>query len=677
MRKEMYPVTREFSIQEFWTPLLAAAKPVCGRFAKGWQCIGTGRPTFQEAPLTLQTSCENVGAAPVILVSAPGAVGKTTLAQQISYATGSVYIDLAAAGPVGEHTLSGGLFQSNLMDGWSGGTVALLIDGLDEARLKVNSESFDAFLQDVIRLSERSPLPTILFGRTDAVDHAWLVLAEKYDVPILEISYFDHESSLEFVEARIQRRSKIPQHLAVQYEAAELLLAGLRIQTEDDGDRFAGYAPVLVAVAERVLEETNPSTLVSMIKDSQEPVTLQGVVDAILDRDRRKLNPLSFEDPKLIEVLYSPAEQMDRLASRIYDVPVPEQGVRMSHNDAKRYEEALESWFPDHPLLAEPRSSVFDAAISAHALSKREFASAALSRELQRGAAANPFLSVFYPRKGRTSVPAEHVGVVYASVRSRLKLREAATLSVVGEWGRDAQPSQGLPSAEVEISLLDESHTDLVTCGIDGRGVVILGSEIADAHIYLPEGTVKIGLGDEATIAGPVNIECRELSIDAKNVVVEASRGYQRSSVFIRAEECVGPYPANVATRDSVGLTVCWPGAAAYPWTVFSREISEPDDIAISEGLRRFRMFMSVFRGGKPQGLSRGRSKIESERMTKGTGEAVLSALLEEGILSRDDKRYFLSTDVLGERLGVNWVDCQQYNFGTRVLDFLRQVLSR
>ncbi|MYF05638.1 MAG: hypothetical protein F4230_11985 [Holophagales bacterium] len=666
-----------FSIQDFWIPLLDHAKPIHRQLAKGWTCIDKGLPAFQEAPITLHAGAEAVDTAPVILVSAPGAVGKTTLARQISWATGSVYIDLATAGPVGEHTLSGGLFQSDLMEGWSQGTVALLIDGLDEARLKVNSESFDAFLRDVVRLSEMTPLPTILFGRTDAVDHAWLLLADKYQAPILKISYYDEESASKFVRARVQSKSGIPQHLPVQLEAAEFLLSRLRAQTEDDGDRFSGYAPVLLAVADRVLKEDNPSTLVSRVQDNHEPVTLQSVVDAILVRDRDKLRSIDFEDRNLLEVLYSPTEQMDRLAARVYNLPVPEQTVRMSHSDAKRYEEALESWFPDHPFLAVPRSSVFDAAIAADALSRPAFAAAALSKELRRGAAANPFLSVFYPGKGETTFPSEHVGVVYASVRSRLKLTEAATLSVIGGAERDGDSFPGDSSAEVEISLFGEKQDDVATGAIDGAGVLVLGAHVADAHIYLPDGTVELGSGSEATVAGPVSIECSALSIDAQNIVVESARGDQESSVFLQAEEGVGHCPSNLTVREGVSLAVCWPGAEIYPWTRFAKGLPEIDDVAISEALRRFRMFMSVFRGGKGRGLSRSRSKIESGRMTKGAGEVVLEALLREGILSRDDKSYFLSTDVLGEKLGVNWVDCQQYKFGPRVLDFFRQVLRR
>jgi hypothetical protein len=46
--------------------------------------------------------------------------------------------------------------------------VGILIDALDEARLRVTQEAFEAFLRDVDQLSRRS-MPTVLFGRTGAI----------------------------------------------------------------------------------------------------------------------------------------------------------------------------------------------------------------------------------------------------------------------------------------------------------------------------------------------------------------------------------------------------------------------------------------------------------------------------------------------------------------------------
>ena len=206
-----------YTIDAFWVPRLADAEAGPAPLIPGWQSVRQGLPTFHEAPIALTDEFGDVptppSTAPLILVSAPGAVGKSTLARQIAYRTGSVYVDLAATGPVGENTLSGGLLQSGLLDGWSKGTVALLIDGLDEARLRVTGEALESFLRDVARLSSGRPLPTVLFGRTGAIEYAWLVLAEELAPPVLEISYYDEQASIAFARARVQHTSATPAHL--------------------------------------------------------------------------------------------------------------------------------------------------------------------------------------------------------------------------------------------------------------------------------------------------------------------------------------------------------------------------------------------------------------------------------------------------------------------------------
>ena len=104
-----------FTISEFWTQRLSV--PARGKnttVLKGWKHIDAGLPTFVEAPLSLGTGFGDTDPwkSGVILISAPGAVGKSTLARQIANETGAMYVDLAAADPVGANTLVGGLAEN-------------------------------------------------------------------------------------------------------------------------------------------------------------------------------------------------------------------------------------------------------------------------------------------------------------------------------------------------------------------------------------------------------------------------------------------------------------------------------------------------------------------------------------------------------------------------------------
>src|SRR5690606_21763046 len=101
----------------------------------------------------------------VWLIAAPGAVGKSTLAKEVCALTGAVYLDLAEASTVAGNYLAGGLFYTGLLDSWYKGAAAILVDALDEARLRVTQSGFEDFLADVAKVSEKGRAPIILLGR--------------------------------------------------------------------------------------------------------------------------------------------------------------------------------------------------------------------------------------------------------------------------------------------------------------------------------------------------------------------------------------------------------------------------------------------------------------------------------------------------------------------------------
>ena len=288
-----------------------------------------------------------------MLVSAPGAVGKSTLARQIAFRTGSIYIDLAKSEPVGGNTLSGGLARSGLYSLWENDKLTVMIDGLDEAKLRVTDEGFQAFLSDIGVLSRERQTQTVVFGRTKTVEDAWLYIPAHYQVAVLEIGYYGIEASIEFARTTLNGRypGRLP-FASVDLEALTLLLERLRSQTEGDENRFAGYAPVLQAVAERVASEDNPINLINELKaGAQSPITLQSITLSILKREQGKLNQIQLQDPTLHERLYTPEEQLTRLVARTYQTAPPTL-PDMSPDDLKTYSEIVGPWLEDHPFLA-------------------------------------------------------------------------------------------------------------------------------------------------------------------------------------------------------------------------------------------------------------------------------------------------------------------------------------
>ena len=684
---------KKYTIEDFWIRRLDTGHDTSTDtsvpLVEGWSFEHEGLSTFKEAPLTLSSEVGGDGdpeTSPILLVSAPGAVGKSTLAKEIAVRTGSIYIDLAKAQPVAGYTLTGGLVRSKVKSKWDNNSVTVLIDGLDEARLRTKEEAFYAFLSDVEELSKDSTVPTVLFGRTGAVQEAWLILSENVpNIAVLEIGYYKPEASVDFAEATLHTLKPNSPHQSVEREALELLLKQLRSQTESDGDRFAGYAPVLRVVAERVAKETNPSELVSTLKQVShgEAVTLQTVVSAILEREQGKLKELEFENPSLSSTLYSPKEQLSRLIAHVYKVDnfkfseLPE----MSSEDTQTYSSALETWVSEHPFLAggpDNLSAVFEGMISAAALHDPATSASARQQELSRGSAANPFLYAFY-REGKaesesSSINPEHIGVVYASVRASLARSETARLSVEGNEGAEEEESL---RAEVDITIdrIDTNQSRVLRFDTDQTGIIHLGTHIENVDIETLHAHVEIGPGDEVVLVAPINIECEELSISTKKVIVESHTGKQ--VVFLGAEKFSGESGASVPVlRSSADLSVSWPGAKNYPWTNFATKPPSASDPRVDEALRRLRRFVTEFRSHGNKGLARSKKKIENPRMTKGTGQAILNSMLANGVLHlKQPRHYFLNVDRLSELIGATYHDCMARRFGPKAVSFVQEAL--
>ena len=680
-----------YTISEFWIPRLGCQSQAMPQsLVQGWSFVNKGLSTFVEAPLTLSTEEFGSEADPmhssVLLVSAPGAVGKSTLARQIAFSTGSVYVDLAKADPVGGHTLSGGLVRSNIYSAWDSDKMSVLIDGLDEAALKTTKEGLEAFLADVAELSTHRAIPTVLFGRTGAIQDAWLVLTEQLGdtVGVFEIGYYTPEESINFAEAQLKVAHPNRQHPAVDREALTLLLQGLRSQTATEGDRFAGYAPVLQAVAEHVGGESNPGRLVNEMQQGiQSTVTLHSVVTAILRREQKKLGSLRFKEDGLGERLYQPQEQLNRLVAKVYQGPPP--GLPdMPAEDAETYATALETWVGEHPFLGGvtgTSSVVFQAVISAQALKNLAAAQEAQKRELAKGDAANPFLYVFYTGEefgsGTMTLPDEHIGVIYSSLRASLARGDTASLLV--EESDDDGEETFIADVEIEIVRRGSDCPTLLPFETESIGSICLGPHVKDVTIRMPQARVEIGQSSEVSFVAPVDIQCYDLAILAKRVIVDTAPESETAAVFLQADGFSDtPMTVMPVTRNGAKLMASWPGVDNYPWNSFAteRRMALSNDPRVHEGLRRFRKFVIEFRAHGHGGLARSRDKIDSTRMTKGTGQAVLKAMLNASIVTRDQARYYLNTGKLGELTETTYEDCMASQFGPRAIDFVRKALQ-
>ena len=488
---------------------------------EGWSHIHERLPTFLEAPLSLSPDfgAKNLDHKEVILVSAPGAVGKTTLARELAFRTGAMLLDLAEAEPVGANTVVGGLAMTNLFVPFQQGSASLVIDGLDEARMRVTQDAFAASIRDVVQLSAPDRKPIVLLGRTGAVEEAWLWFSEFGIEPVvLEIGYYSDAQALKFTTMQAKQIRKGHEH-EPDARAIDLFLRHLKEQTLADGRTFVGYSPVLIAIAKQVADPENPDAtntqrLISRIEKGEERVTLSEISQSILLREQTKLRSLELDDPTLRDRLYAPGEQLARLIAKIYKTSPELSLPPMSPRDRETYNNALANWVSVHPFLdgtgRVPSSAVFGGLLAAEALFSNESTEVALSVELSRGTKVNPFLAEFYLDKSNLQsqappmIPAAHVGLLYSSLRARLSLGQMASLHIDGEIG-EGSTDQG---AEVVITRYDQEHGEItpIVFQCEHNGVFRFGPRIEDVNITCPQSELIVDYGSEAVMVAPVSM---------------------------------------------------------------------------------------------------------------------------------------------------------------------------
>ena len=653
-----------FTIDDFWMPLLSAPARGVNGTPVGWTHVESELPTFMEAPIRPTSGFGDATPAQsgVILVSAPGAVGKSTLAHQISFKTGAMLLDLAKAAPVGANTLVGGLAKTRLYQSFQNGSASLIIDGLDEARMRVKHGGYAAFMDDVVSLIDPNHKPLILFGRTGAVEYAWLYLSDKgIEPPVLEIGYFNQSQAAEFTKVQVKISRGDDNIREPDARAVDMLLSRMRTALQTEKDPFSGYAPVLIALAKRVFDPDNPNThntqaFIARLEKDQEPFTLTGIADSIMRREQEKIKSLPFQDKTLREKLYTPEEQIARLLHHLYEgmpnIPVP----HMTEQDRPLYDDALETWVLEHPFLdgtgRRPSSVVFEGLLVSKALQTEGIAEFALDKEFDRGVLANPFLSEFYmldlgSTDSTVEIPAEHIGILYASLIARLAQGEAASLRIDGEIDEEDQQND---TAEGEIVKIYRSgdYVTLVSFSTDRAGHFRFGLQIEGVDIIAPESQISIGRSsgeNEIVFVAPISVDAGKMNLNADNIIVRPSpsQGDIEFIVSLQSEE-VHALPSfhRPICQGASRLEVFGSGFQNYPWPDFIGAVPNSVDPEIDEPLQRLKRILRLFRAHGGGDLAKYRDAIKHRRRTRGSGQKVLDRLLKEKVLRREGRMYYL-----------------------------------
>jgi len=685
-----------YSINDFWRGRYSGVeKPVSKPVLPGWIFDNQPNSYFVEPDLALREGFGDSKSS-IWLIAAPGAVGKSTFAREISAQVGAAYLDLAKADSVAGNYLTGGLVRNNIFSQWQSGTAAVVIDALDEARLRVTQGSFEDFLRDIGSLSAKRSIPTLLFGRVGIIEDAWLAFADQgISCPILDIQFFSHDRSATFVMSALKRlsgesrfahlRRGLDNHRVVYQDAAQAFVDGLAETTQTDGTHFVGYAPVLEAVATALAAVPNPATLGDAVERAVQEGVLQRVTEQVLDRESEKLREQLDDVPvKLRTDLYTRSEQLSRLASVVLGAPTPPLPQILNVQQQTSYNAAVNGLLHQHPFLdgtgRSPSSAVFAASILADALfsASPDVESKAQLHAGRGPHTPNPFLIDFYLQRAKSVqgdpslARPEHVIALYDSERARAKPGDIVRLSIEG-----LEDSEIL-DVEIQISANGEAKPRVVEFASKGPGRLLFGRQVHGVSVDTQILDATIGSGGTVELIAPVSLNVRGVSFECVELVAQSSdsSGSAEDCSIVLEAEYLENHRLVVAptVRKGVEFSVSWPDASVYPWTAVAARKVQDMGGDVDSVLLSIRRLALAFRSHSKGRLARFEGKIEHRRITKGAqGDEIRERLIADGVLTHEGAMYYLDADRLGKVVGATYQDLKFKRFSQRTRAYAAQ----
>jgi hypothetical protein len=648
----------------------------------------------------------------VLLVSAVGATGKTTLAQVLSQQTGLPLLDLSTHKPVADNSVTGLLTSAYrvedltaLFEGIRKGTFGLIVDGIDEGRSKTTEKGFEAFLDDIARLCLNSPGTSfVLLGRTQTLEESWLYLTYKgVSTGLICISPFDLERARGYVDAFALPSSSA--HPAEYSRVRDGILARLGAAFNDEtteGEKsflsFIGYPPVLDAIATLLREEQNYHRLEQELNATDvndvEISLLHRIASYILARERTEkvlpniLFPIVADMPaadrsRILDAAFGIEEQCTRLVAHCLKREATGGWIQEPVVD-EQYEAQLVTFVPQHPFVTDHRfrSAVFEAmAVSTLVLSGKDEA-VRLALDYCRQHKANYHLVyLLHHMAAAARLPIDILPVLLASAQE-FRSRSAAVEITVDGSGRD-RPGAATHGAqidiEVEISMGEGvAQSRVFTFLSEARPdqPIRLGHRLSSTSVTVP-GWVVIGGEREIEITPPVDVRAAGITLEASELVlrppVGAAGGRQVTLECDRAQSDLTKIATNgmeliLSVADRTGL--------AYPAIQYveDKKTAFADPLLREKYLRLRRIFVH-FRSHSRGALAKYRRKIEHERVLRNAlGERILARCLNDGILKLDGDFYFLQPAVVNEHLGISYDDLSKGRTSERLAQYLGSI---
>lgn len=694
------------------TSRVAPAQPI--RSGRGVS-LETAVPPGYVWPDVARQSDSDSGA--VILVSAPGAMGKTVAAEALSATAKVPHLDLSRV-RVGSGTFTGELGRffgmaaaGSFIESLVRGDVGMIIDGLDEAQLRSGSEHFFAFMEDVAESMEGAAHrgQIVMLGRPDAISGAEVVL-ENYNVSFAKYKLcpLDYTQATKLIDASLDamgytghRDNGIPfgeLRDAVLNDLGRALTGAEEPSTEKGWERvssFLGYPPVLEAIGRR-LAVRNPKHEYERVKadptqsDMSRGELLVQVAQRILDRETEKVREnlpaslgLSASDP-MVRGLYTREEQIIRLVARLGNFgidPIPP--VALDAHVKAAYEKQVSGFLADHPFLRGRQFAniVFADYCRAFVVTSETIESYGVGMVSLVAACADvgPFFAHFVhalSRRGLESVINE--GVVDDVLRSFQAEDRPDRSAIYAEDDGEAMLALAYSSNPSLTAGFGAGSEMLLFVIQELSGALELSAPLARCTIVSDSGVVLRPSGALCELGPSVVLSAPVLEVRGDRLVALGPRLEGESVVLLAAQEWITAPGLEVTARPADALSVL-AHEPSHPWAPYAVKFDEMPDVSpreFYEGIVAARRILSSF--GRALGAAPARNMEFIDRIIVGaheTGERVLAGLIDVGVVKKEAPLYRLDLSVLGE-YGVSYAALRDAKFEEALAPLVKTIFG-
>lgn len=472
----------------------------------------------------------------------------------------------------------------------------VVVDSLDEARMRVSGASWREFLDSLIRVS-RSGHRLVMFGRERVLEDIWLAISEAdLGLEWVEISHFDAEQRRAFVDAGMpsERDTNSSAYIAARDAVLDALAGTV---DAEHSDAFVGYAPVLAA-AIALLRKGNLKTIENTFSGGgvtgDRISVLAGVLESLLIREQTKTRSLAGDLSLDVDASYGPEEQIDWLGSELLGLELPDLSW-CSPEHRGEYVAQVSEFLRDHPFRSENRwaSPVFSAYVCA-----KRFDDPLIRDDLNAIGKGTGLLFEFVCSSSGPDLLIDEWQ--FAALHSSLlaaEWREAeAVVTVTGE--ADAAPADRKPVqiASGQLVLLEGGRPartvdfDLV---LDRADELTISGPASALSVTFPAAVVIRADGASIALGPDCFVRCQDLLLSGETVEisrrVDGSGSSDGSLVIL---EITGRFRSDATLTGippigSLELRVPSATSLSYPWVAY-RCALEPATAAPNDRAVRF-----------------------------------------------------------------------------------------